>query len=71
MRISVPTIPHAVLSPSSTATKPIAPAEAIDKIATFLASGNVALITGAGASVDSGIRAYRGQNGRYLNPNYK
>jgi len=29
------------------------------------------LITGAGVSVDSGVRAYRGHNGRYLNPNYK
>ena len=27
-------------------------------------------MTGAGISVDSGIRAYRGPSGRYLNPNY-
>jgi hypothetical protein len=29
------------------------------------------LITGAGVSVDSGIRAYRGKEGHYSNPNYK
>lgn len=28
------------------------------------------LITGAGVSVDSGIRAYRGKEGHYSNPNY-
>ncbi|KAJ3481681.1 hypothetical protein NLI96_g7498 [Meripilus lineatus] len=70
MRISVPTIPHALSAPS-TATKPIDTREAIDRIARFLAPGNVTLVTGAGVSVDSGIRAYRGSNGRYLNPNYK
>ncbi|KIJ20965.1 hypothetical protein PAXINDRAFT_106842 [Paxillus involutus ATCC 200175] len=68
MRVSVPTIPHVVTSAS---TKTISPGAAIERIATFLTSGNVALLTGAGVSVDSGIRAYRGKDGRYMNPNYK
>ena len=33
--------------------------------------GGTLVLTGAGVSVDSGIRAYRGRNGRYMNPNYK
>jgi hypothetical protein len=70
MRISVPSIPQIVLSPTSSA-RTITPAVAIERVAAFLAPGNVACITGAGVSVDSGIRAYRGDNGRYLNPNYK
>ena len=70
MRISVPTIPTAVLSAASTAGR-ITPSAAVERIAEFLAPGNVATITGAGVSVDSGIRAYRGAKGRYLNPNYK
>ncbi|KAF8448923.1 DHS-like NAD/FAD-binding domain-containing protein [Boletus edulis BED1] len=68
MRISVPTIPHVV---SSTKTNTITPAAAIERIASHLASGSVTLLTGAGVSVDSGIRAYRGKDGRYMNPNYK
>jgi len=70
MRIRVPDIPHAILS-TSFAPPQISPAEAIDRIAAFLELGNVAVLTGAGASVDSGIRAYRGRDGRYMNPNYK
>ncbi|KAI9464749.1 DHS-like NAD/FAD-binding domain-containing protein [Boletus coccyginus] len=65
MRLSVPTIPH-VVSPARSS-----PAAAVERIASFLASGNVTLLTGAGVSVDSGIRAYRGKDGRYMNPNYK
>ncbi|KAI5824480.1 DHS-like NAD/FAD-binding domain-containing protein [Schizophyllum commune Tattone D] len=53
-----------------TATK-ILPTEAAERVATFLAPGDVTVITGAGISVDSGIRAYRGHDGRYMNPNYK
>ena len=68
MRVLVPTIPH-VVSPASTSS--VAPAAAIERIASFLASGRVTLLTGAGVSVDSGIRAYRGKDGRYMNPNYK
>ncbi|KAI0339621.1 DHS-like NAD/FAD-binding domain-containing protein [Trametopsis cervina] len=70
MRISVPSIPKTVLSATSPA-RTITPSAAIERIAAFLSPGNVACITGAGVSVDSGIRAYRGENGRYLNPNYK
>lgn len=68
MRVSVPTIPHVVTPLSS---KPISPAAAIERIANFLSPGNVTLLTGAGVSVDSGIRAYRGKDGRYMNPNYQ
>ncbi|KAJ7696555.1 DHS-like NAD/FAD-binding domain-containing protein [Mycena rosella] len=68
MRISVPTIP--LLS-----TRLPAPhrsiEEAVERVADFLFPGNVAILTGAGVSVDSGIRAYRGSDGRYMNPNYK
>jgi NAD-dependent deacetylase sirtuin 4 len=70
MRVSVPTIPLSVLSNSRPTIK-ITPLEAVDRIAAFLVLGNTAVITGAGVSVDSGIRAYRGRDGRYMNPNYK
>lgn len=70
MRVSVPTIPTALIR-SATATQTISPAAAVERIAAFLAPGNAAVVTGAGVSVDSGIRAYRGDKGRYLNPNYK
>lgn len=69
MRVSVPTIPH-VLS-SSAALPPIPLAQAVERISTFLRPGNVAVLTGAGVSVDSGVKAYRGKDGRYMNPNYK
>jgi hypothetical protein len=72
MRITVPGIPQAILSAASaTATPRISRTEAIESLATFLEPGNVAVLTGAGVSVDSGIRAYRGHDGRYMNPNYK
>ena len=70
MRVSIPTIPAALLR-SNTSAKTISPAAATERIAEFLASGNVTVLTGAGVSVDSGIRAYRGTKGRYLNPNFK
>ena len=70
MRVSVPTIPDAVLR-SARSPRRILPAAATERIARFLAEGDVAVITGAGVSVDSGIRAYRGEKGSYLNPNYK
>ena len=70
MRISVPSIPAAVLSTQG-AAKTISRSAAAARIAEFLAPGNVATVTGAGVSVDSGIRAYRGSKGIYLNPNYK
>ena len=70
MRVSVPTIN---VNPLAKAL-PFIPKElAISRISDFLSSGNssTAILTGAGVSVDSGIRAYRGRNGRYLNPNYR
>ena len=72
MRITVPTIPQYLLtsSPSSTASK-LTREAAVDRVATFLSGGNATIVTGAGVSVDSGIRAYRGKDGRYMNLNYK
>ncbi|KAG1834105.1 DHS-like NAD/FAD-binding domain-containing protein [Suillus variegatus] len=67
MRISVPTIVGGSGAPRRT----ISPAAAVERIAEFLAPGKVTLLTGAGVSVASGIRAYRGKDGRYMNPNYK
>ncbi|KAF9073252.1 DHS-like NAD/FAD-binding domain-containing protein [Rhodocollybia butyracea] len=69
MRVSVPTIP-ALLSARSPVNQ-VSIAEAVERVSAFLTPGNVTLITGAGVSVDSGIRAYRGEDGRYMNPNYK
>lgn len=71
MRITIPTIPKAVLSLPSSTRKSIPTSEAIDRITAFLSAGNVTVLSGAGVSVDSGIRAYRGEDGRYMNPNYK
>lgn len=70
MRIFVPGIPQSILSNATTAPV-ISRIEAIERIATFIEPGNVAVLSGAGVSVDSGIRAYRGHDGRYMNPNYK
>lgn len=70
MRISVPGLPQGILSAKSSAIN-ITPSEAILRLAEFVGNGNVAVLTGAGVSVDSGIRAYRGKDGRYMNPNYK
>ncbi|KAG2136314.1 DHS-like NAD/FAD-binding domain-containing protein [Suillus cothurnatus] len=67
MRVSVPTIITGFGAPKRT----ISPAAAVERIADFLAPGNVTLLTGAGVSVASGIRAYRGKDGRYMNPNYQ
>ncbi|TFY81367.1 hypothetical protein EWM64_g2642 [Hericium alpestre] len=69
MRVSVPTIPQ--INSLAALLPRISHAEAVDRIATFVAPGNVALLTGAGVSVDSGVKAYRGKDGRYMNPNYK
>ncbi|KAG6856559.1 hypothetical protein H0H87_003241 [Tephrocybe sp. NHM501043] len=70
MRISVPGLPQAILSAAFSA-KPVSPREATLRLAEFLGKGNTTVLTGAGVSVDSGIRAYRGSDGRYMNPNYK
>ena len=68
MRVSIPRI---VVDPLTSKGFPqISKEAAISRLASFIEPGNVAILTGAGISVDSGIRAYRGPNGRYLNPNY-
>lgn len=70
VRISIPNIN--ITSPGAGACTPTTKPAAIDKLVTFLArKGPTALLTGAGVSVDSGIRPYRGQDGRYMNPNYQ
>lgn len=70
MRISVPGVPQAILNAQPVfAVNDIA--EALDRLSSFLRAGKVAVLTGAGVSVDSGLRAYRGEDGRYMNPNYK
>ncbi|KAF8075105.1 DHS-like NAD/FAD-binding domain-containing protein [Lyophyllum atratum] len=70
MRVSVPGLPQAILSGSSS-SKAISTSEATLRLTEFLGKGKVTVLTGAGVSVDSGIRAYRGDDGRYMNPNYK
>ena len=72
MRLSVPNIPPSVLAKSALRNVPrVLPAEAVQRIASFLSSGMAAILTGAGVSVDSGVKAYRGKDGRYMNPDYK
>jgi NAD-dependent SIR2 family protein deacetylase len=41
------------------------------RLAEFFGDGNVMVLTGAGAGVESEIWAYQGNDGRYTNPNYK
>jgi hypothetical protein len=72
MRLSVPNIPPSILAKSALRNVPsVLPAEAVQRIASFLSSGTAAVLTGAGVSVDSGLKAYRGKDGRYMNPDYK
>ncbi|KLO08573.1 DHS-like NAD/FAD-binding domain-containing protein [Schizopora paradoxa] len=72
MKINIPTIPPSILAAAKLKqSTPIDLPSVVERIAAFLAPGNVAVLTGAGVSVDSGIRAYRGDDGRYMNPNYK
>ncbi|KAH9004734.1 DHS-like NAD/FAD-binding domain-containing protein [Lactarius hatsudake] len=72
MRLSVPNIPPSILSNAALRNVPsVLPSEAVQRIVSFLASGTAALLTGAGVSVDSGVKAYRGKDGRYMNPDYK
>jgi len=68
MRISIPNI-----TSNGTYTPTLLPtAQTIQRLVEFLGSGTrTVVLTGAGVSVDSGIRAYRGDHGRYINPNYK
>jgi NAD-dependent deacetylase sirtuin 4 len=72
VRISIPTIkphPHP-LPPSALTLLPVK--EAAQHLSEFLAAGKgeTLVLSGAGVSVDSGIRAYRGKEGQYSNPNY-
>ncbi|TDL18378.1 DHS-like NAD/FAD-binding domain-containing protein [Rickenella mellea] len=82
MRIRIPTIlpststPPFPSSPSTSSSPPptLTPsqiAHATHHLTSFLSKGNTCVLTGAGVSVDSGIRAYRGRDGRYMNPDYK
>jgi len=72
MRLSVPNIPPSILSTAAKRNVPIvSPSEAVQHITSFLSSGRAAVLTGAGVSVDSGVKAYRGKDGRYMNPDYK
>lgn len=73
VRISIPTItphPHP-LPPSALTLLPVK--EAAQHLSEFLTAGKgrTLVLTGAGVSVDSGIRAYRGKEGHYSNPNYQ
>jgi hypothetical protein len=72
MRFSVPNIPPAILSAAAQRNVPtVSSSEAVQRISSFLSSGRAAILTGAGVSVDSGVKAYRGKDGRYMNPDYK
>lgn len=67
MRVSIPTISNAAYTPIVLPAK-----QTIQRLVEFIgASTGTAVLTGAGMSVDSGIRAYRGDRGLYINPNYK
>ncbi|ORX40464.1 DHS-like NAD/FAD-binding domain-containing protein [Kockovaella imperatae] len=72
VRISIPTLPPLPPLPPSALT--LLPArEAASHLGEFLdkGKGKTVILTGAGVSVESGIRAYRGEDGTYSNPNYK
>jgi hypothetical protein len=67
MGISIPTLKAPAVkfvNPNANITL----AEASAKLATFLqkGKGRTCMVTGAGVSVDSGIRAYRGKEGSVL-----
>ncbi|KAF5338369.1 hypothetical protein D9611_012484 [Ephemerocybe angulata] len=70
MRISVPHIPQASLLAKASGIQ-YSREEAVERLYNFFRAGKTTVLTGAGVSVDSGIRAYRGPDGRYMNPNYK
>ncbi|KIY70585.1 DHS-like NAD/FAD-binding domain-containing protein [Cylindrobasidium torrendii FP15055 ss-10] len=71
MRISIPTLPYDILHASPSGVEAISASSAVQRVSEFLSGGKTTLLSGAGVSVDSGIRAYRGHDGRYMNPNYK
>lgn len=71
MRLSVPNIPLEIINTVGRGVQEVSFKNAIERVVQFLNPGNTTVLTGAGVSVDSGIRAYRGKDGRYMNPNYK
>jgi hypothetical protein len=72
VRISIPNLPNRPPGPPSALTL-LSVKEQAAHLGRFLREGDgrTLIITGAGVSVDSGIRAYRGKEGSYSNPNYK
>jgi len=68
MKVRIPVAP--LRAPSRQSFSPPTKEFAIERVTNLLRDGNVLALTGAGVSVDSGIRAYRGNDGRYMNPNY-
>lgn len=72
VRISIPTLPNTPPLPPSALTR-LSLKDAAAHLSTFLTNGKgkTVILSGAGVSVDSGIRAYRGPEGHYSNPNYK
>lgn len=72
MCLSNPNIPAANLSKAAQRkSQSVSTSEAIQRIASFLSSGYAMVLTGAGVSVDSGLKVYRGKDGRYTNPDHK
>jgi hypothetical protein len=72
VRISIPNLPNRPIRPPSGLSL-LSTKEQGAHLGRFLEAGKgrTLVITGAGVSVDSGIRAYRGKEGSYSNPNYK
>ena len=66
-------VPNVVeLATKGPMTRTMRTEEAVERLTLFMQSGNVAVLTGAGVSVDSGIQAYRGRDGMYgKNPQFK
>jgi hypothetical protein len=69
VKISIPTLPKLMNNLASLPLVSIP--EAAEILELFLRKRSTTVLTGAGVSVDSGIRAYRGKDGRYMNPNYQ
>lgn len=72
VRISIPNLPSRPIQPLSGLSL-LSLKEQAAHLRQFLEDGDgrTLVITGAGVSVESGIRAYRGKAGSYSNPNYK
>lgn len=64
VRISIPTLPQ-LATPYVSPHAELTVAQAAAHVASFLqrGRGRTLVITGAGVSVDSGIKAYRGHDG--------